>query len=60
MLLTVYTTSSSTPYTEAKISDFYLPVFYPSVNRARLVKILKRFRLLPATVEARLSNAGLH
>jgi hypothetical protein len=59
MLLTVYT-SSPTPDNQAKTSGFICRLSPHSVNRARLVKILKRFRLLPATVDAHFSNAQLH
>lgn len=56
MLLTVYTTSSSNPGNQAKTSDFICRLLPDSLNRARIVKIRKRFKLLPATVRARLPN----
>jgi hypothetical protein len=59
MLLTVYTISSPSPEGHPKTGGSISGFLAQSVNRARIVKILERFRFVPATVEAHLSNIGL-
>jgi hypothetical protein len=54
MLLTVTTSS---PDIKAETSGFICRLSPHSLNHAQIVKIPERFSLLPATVEAHLSDA---
>jgi hypothetical protein len=59
MLLKVHTTSGPPPNPHAKAGGGISRFLSPSVNRARIVKILQRSCFMPATVEAHLSKCWL-